>query len=137
LGHAALSCLPCITDQLFNGFGIPGAIFGGAAAAAVTNSLLGPGLSTVGGLFGGGVVARQVTGVTGIHPFSPSGDDVTTYIPGVSPVPDKGDIIYIPSIGAGTVKDVYYDPDKYDSEGNPGGVVIVTDLDTIKVGLTR
>jgi hypothetical protein len=136
LTHAAALCLPCIPDQLFNGFGIPGAVFGGAAAAAATTSLLGPGLSAVGGLFGGGVAARQVTGATGIHPFTPTaptGDDVTTYIPGVSALPDKGDVIYIPSQGASKVKDVYYDPNSYTPDGNPGGVVIETELGTIIV----
>ena len=133
LAQAAVSCLPCIPDQLFNGFGIPGAVFGGAAAAAATNSLLGPGLSPIAGLFGGGVVARQVTGATGIHPFSDTGGDVTTYIPGVSALPDKGDVIYIPSQGASKVTDVYYDPNSYTPDGNPGGVVIETELGTIIV----
>lgn len=134
--QASLACLPCIADHLYNEFGIPGAVFGGVAAAVVTISV--GGIPTPGGaLFGGGFTAGEVTG-DNVHPpfdFRSDGDRVTTYLPGVSPLPEKGDVIYVPSIGASKVTDVYYDPDRYQPDGSPGGVVIVTELGPISVGM--
>jgi hypothetical protein len=118
------SCLPCQVDRLYDQFGIPGAVFGGVAAAVGTIAV--GGLPTPGGaLFGGGVAAspgfRDAFG-------RDEGDSVTTFIPGVSALPDKGDLIYIPSVGASKVTDVYYDPDSYGPDGTPGGVVVETEL---------
>jgi hypothetical protein len=127
------NCLPCQVDRLYDQFGIPGAVFGGVAAAVVTIGV--GGIPTPGGaLFGGGVAAspgfRDAFG-------RDEGDNVTTFIPGVSALPDKGDRIYVPSIGASKVTDVYYDPDSYGPDGSPGGVVVETELGSIVVTGTK
>jgi hypothetical protein len=127
------NCLPCQADRLYDHFGIPGAVFGGAAAAAATISAFG--IPTPGGaLFSGGVVAspgfRDAFG-------RDEGDSVSTFIPGVSALPTKGDLVYIPSIGASKVTDVYYDADSYEPDGAPGGVVVETELGRVLVTGTK
>jgi hypothetical protein len=134
--HTSLTCLPCISDALYNQYGIPGAIFGGVAAAVVTTSVLGlptPGTT----LFTGGALANPDfrDGIRDTFGRD-EGDNVTTYIPGVTPLPEKGDRVYFPGQGASKVTNVYYDPDTYHPDGTPGGVIIETELgNTLVVGI--
>jgi hypothetical protein len=130
------SCLPCIVDALYNQYGIPGAVFGAVAAVVVTTSVLGlptPGTT----LFTGGALANPHfrDGIRDTFGRD-EGDNVTTYIPGITPLPDKGDIVYFPGQGASKVTNVYYDPDTYHPDGTPGGVIIETELgSTLVVGI--
>lgn len=112
------SCLPCIGNAINDALGIPGSVFGAAAAVVVTVIVVGSGLGPALGFPS--------------PPGSP-GDDVTTYIPGVSPLPQTGDVIYMPSQGASKVTNVYYDPDTFHPDGTPGGIIIETELGSVLV----
>lgn len=129
---SSCSLLNCVGVALNNEFGIPGLVFGAVAAVVVTTQVL-----TVGGLVGVGAVTREVTDALGVSSpgltFGSEGNEVTTYIPGVSPLPDKGDIIYLPTQGASKVTNVYYDPDTFHPDGTPGGVIIETELGSVLV----
>ena len=62
------------------------------------------------------------------------GNNVTVIEPGV--IPDPGDVVYSPGLGAGTVRNVYYapEPDTYYPDGSPGIIVVETDIGTVRYG---
>lgn len=134
---ASLSCLPCIAEALNNAYGIPGTALAAAAAAAATASVagLGGGLGW-GGLFGSGVLANQAQRDRP-GDFRSPGERVETYVPGTSPLPDKGEVIYVPGLGASKVTNVYYDPDGFRPDGTPSNVVIETEFGSILVAGTN
>ena len=61
-------------------------------------------------------------------------NNVTLIEPGV--IPDPGDVVYSPGLGAGTVRNVYYapEPDTYYPDGSPGIIVVETDIGTVRYG---
>jgi hypothetical protein len=125
---ASSSCLlfSCVGEALNNALGIPGSFFGAFAAVGITLTVVSLGLS------------GPASGFLGVGPDTSSGSypGLTTYLPGVSAVPDKGDDIHVPGLGNTTVKDVYYDADSYGPDGNPSVVVIETHHGTIRVETT-
>lgn len=115
------SLFMCVGEAINNALGIPGSVVGAVAVVVVVAIVVGSGVPTVPEFYG---VNTSPTG---------PGDDVTTYIPGVSPLPNPGDLIYVPGLGASKVTKTIYNPNSVGTGGTEPYLTVETELGTIIV----